>query len=61
MRAVSLSMLLAGAFVISSAAFAADLPVRMRPAMQREAPSLPEHRRLLFERFLKYLRGESLD
>jgi hypothetical protein len=60
MRAVFLSMLLAGGFVISNHARAADLPVRPRPVMQRELP-LPEHRRLLFERFLRYLRGESLD
>jgi hypothetical protein len=61
MRAVFLSMLLAGGFVLSNDARAADLPVRPRPVMQREASPLPEHRRLLFERFLRYLRGESLD
>jgi hypothetical protein len=61
MRAVILSILLAGGFVISNHARAADLPVRPRPVMQREVLPLPEHRRLLFERFLRYLRGESLD
>jgi len=61
MRAVFLSMLLAGGFVISNHARAADLPVRPRPVTQREVLPLPEHRRLLFERFLRYLRGENLD
>jgi hypothetical protein len=61
MRAVFLSMLLASGIVISNDARAADLPVPPRPAMQRDPPTLPEHRRLLFERFLRYLRGESLE
>jgi hypothetical protein len=61
MRAVFLSTLLACGFVTSNHARAADLPVRPRPVMQREVLPLPEHRRLLFERFLRYLRGESLD
>jgi hypothetical protein len=57
MRAAFLSTLLAGGFVISNDARAADLPIRTKPAMQREAPPLPEHRRQLFERFLQYLTG----
>jgi hypothetical protein len=61
MRAVFLSMLLAGGLAVSIHARAADLPIRPRPVVQREILPLPEHRRQLFERFLRYLRGESLD
>ena len=56
MRAVSSLIFLAGTIVISSCASAADLPIRLRPAIQREGSSKQEERRQLFEQFLEYLR-----
>ena len=55
MRAVSSLMFLAGTIMISSCASAADLPIRLKPAIHREDSSKQEERRL-FERFLEYLR-----
>jgi hypothetical protein len=56
MRAAVLSMLLIGTVVlIATNARAADLALRMKPAVQ--APVSPEaQRRQLFEEFLQFLR-----
>lgn len=56
MRATLYLLLSAGAVMISNGAWAADLPLRVRPAVHREDPSTQEERRQLFERFLEYLR-----
>ena len=55
MRAASSLLFIAGTIMISSYATAADLPIRIRPVIQREGSSRQEERRL-FERFLEYLR-----
>jgi hypothetical protein len=46
MRAVFPSMLLAGAILISNGASSANLPLRMKPALQREGSQSQEERKL---------------
>jgi len=56
MRVAVLSLLLIGAGMISTNAWAADLPVPMKPAVQREPLSPEAQRKQLFEEFLQFLR-----
>jgi len=57
MRAAILLAFLAVAAVLSNSACAADLPLRPRPALHRNAPLSPDQRIELFERFLQFLQG----
>lgn len=56
MRVAVLSLLLIGAGMISTSARAADLPVPMKPAVQREPLSPEAQRKQLFEEFLQFLK-----
>jgi hypothetical protein len=56
MRVAVLSLLLIGAGMISTNARAADLPVPMKPSVQREPLSPEAQRKQLFEEFLQFLK-----
>lgn len=44
----------------SNPVFAADLPLRIKPPVAREAPTTTERQRRLFEEFLLWLRSRPL-
>ena len=56
MRSIIFLVLLVGAVLISKTACAADLPLPVKPAVQRTVPLLQDERQRLFEEFLQFLR-----
>jgi hypothetical protein len=60
MRSLIFPILLIGAVLISKDACAADLSLRVKPAVQRAAPLSPEERWRLFEEFREFSRERGL-